>query len=290
MEFTFFFGADKTPFALYKNGVVQASLSTPFHGIISLGMLNKMRENNVKAELWHNHAHFLEDKSLGHNINTKDLLMLKKYATECKMLSFGMSSASVKLYLEKHFAKDHNITKCEIWNIKEGHISSVWKVAVSSRKKTKLFAINVARDNKAGIALKTSSEKIKAICNRYPEINLAKVFDIYTLQDKLLPGKVVITRNEWIDNSYEIHSRKNKHTQKDELLMVERFLTSENRPCHITSILGRIFTPKEVQKIQNDINTFLTKAATCLPQKPEININNGDVVWDGEKAIVVAIS
>lgn len=255
------------------------------------GLLNKLKENNVSNEVWYKNAHLLEREDLNCGSNVQDLLILKEYAAECKVLSFRQSAACVKLYVEKYFAglEASHIAKCEIWNIKEGHTSSVWKVAFASEEKFDSFAVNVARDEEAGIALKASSEKMKIIGIKFPEINLAKVLDIYALQDRSLPSLVVITRNEWIDNSYEIHSRKNK-TGEDELLMVERFLTSKNNPAYITSVLGRIFTAEEVRNIKKEINIFLTKATAYLPGKPEININDGDVVWDGEKAIVVAIS
>ena len=272
--------------------MVGAGTTIPFHGIISRGLLNKLRENNVPNEVWHNNAHFIEREDLNCDSNMQDLLMLKEYAADCKVLSFSQSVTCVKLYMEKYFdvLKSNNIVQCEIWNIKEGHESSVWKVTIVSTEKNELFAVNVARDDEAGISLKESSEKLKIIGSQLPKINLAKVLDIYVLQDISLPSQVVITKNEWIDNSYEIHSRKNKQTGGDELLIVERFLTSENNPAHITSVLGRIFTTEEVKKTQKEINIFLTKAAACLPEKPEIKINDGDVVWNGEKAIVVAIS
>ncbi len=292
MGFSFFFGPDKTPFALDDNGVVEATSTTPFHGIISRGLLSKLKDNNVSNEVWYKNAHLLEREDLDCGFNAQDLLVLKEYAAECKVLSFTQSAACVKLYVEKHFGElvASNIAKIEIWNIKEGYTSSVWKVLIISKDKIDSFAVNIARDQEAGIALKKNSEKMKTISRQFPVINLAKVLDTHVLGDRLLPSQVIITLNEWIDNSYEIHSRKHKQTGKNELLLVEQFLTSEDNPVHITSVSGRLFTSSEVKIIQSDINQFLTKAAACLPEKPEININHGDVVWNGKNAIVVALS
>jgi len=47
---------------------------------------------------------------------------------------------------------------------------------------------------------------------------------------------------------------------------------------------------EESAKIKDDIALFLTNASKCLSHIANLNINDGDVVWDGEKAIVVAIS
>jgi len=288
MNFNFFFGPNKIPFLLIGNGVVRG-LTTPFHGIISRGLLDKLRENNVHPEVWHNNAHLLERDELNVITVGKDFSMLKEFVTECKVLSFSQSALCVKMYLENYF-KDQDVKECEAWNVKEGHTSSVWKITIISEEKSESFAVNVARDEKAGIELKKSSEKIKIIGNQFPDINLAKVIEISVLQDKSLPSQVIVTRNEWIDNSYEIHSRKNEFTGEDELLMVDRFITDVNNPAHITSVYGRLFTIDETTIIQNEINEFINKAKICLNEQPEINIHYGDVVWDGNKATVIAIS
>ena len=289
MDFSFFSGPDKTPFEFDENGVVGENTTTPFHGIVSKGLLNKLILNNVPNNVWYNNAHLLEKDGDHSNSDLQELFIIKEYATECKALSFSQSALCAKMYLEDYF-KDQDVKECEVWNIKEGHSSSVWKVTFCSMGMNESFAVNVARDEEACTALKEGAKKMKKISDRCPEINLAKILDIYVLQHPSLPSQVVITRNEWINNSYEINSRKNKLTGKDELLMVERFITNMNSPTQITSVLGRLCTTEEVKTVQNGIEEFTTKATAYLQEQPDININYGDVVWDGKKAVVVALN
>ena len=295
MDFSFFFGPDKTPFAFHENGMVGAGTTIPFHGIISRGLLNKLKENNVPNEVWHNNAHLLEMEDWYSDSNVQYLLTLKEYAADCKVLSFSQSSACVKLYMENYFdcSDAKNIAQCEIWNIKEGHTSSVWKVSFfDSDSKENQFIINVARDYEAGIELKTTFEQMKAIAERSPHINMAKVYDIrkILLNYNDNPYEVVVTINQWIEDSYEIHVVKDKLNGKEQYLLVERFLTKDGSPAHISSIYGRRFSEEESAKIKDDIDLFLTTASKCLSHIPILNINYGDVVWDGKKATIVAVS
>lgn len=274
--------------------MVGAGKTIPFHGIISRGLLNKLKENNVPNEVWLNKAHLLE-RDLNSDSNVQDLLMLKEYAADCKVLSFSQSSACAKLYMENYFdsLQAKNITQCDIWNIKEGHTSSVWKVSFfDSSSKENHFIINVARDYEAGIELKTTSEKMKAIAEHYPHLNMARVYDIrkILLNYNDNPYEVVVTINQWIEDSYEIHVVKDKLNGKEQYLLVERFLTKEGSPAHISSIYGRRFTEEESAKIKDDRDIFLTNASKWLSYIPNLNINDGDVVWDGKNAIVVAVS
>ncbi|MGV8964489.1 MAG: hypothetical protein ACOH2V_14060 [Candidatus Saccharimonadaceae bacterium] len=272
-----------------ENGIVECYSAIPFHGIISRGLLRKFIEYNLDALVWQQYAHQLFDSNPISDIS--ELEEIKKHSLKCMVLSFAQSSFCVKKYVE-HLLEVGNIddAQIELWNIKEGHTSSVWKVSIILQKTTEVFIVNVARDHDAGIELKESSEMLKKISDQFPDINLAKVYDIYTLNETSLPSEVVITRNEWIPDSFEIHKRVNKQTEEEELLMVERFVTNQNNPSQITSVLGKVFGPSDALKIKNEITDFLNKATTCLTAKPEININDGDVVWNGKRAVIVALN
>jgi len=288
VKVNFFFGRDKIPFELRGCRIAETE-SIPFSGIISRGLLNKFIEQNLDIQIWQKYAHLLfenGDYPASHEYN-----ILKKLALECGVLSFGQSALSAQTYV-KNYCKSIKKTDCriELWNIKEGHTSTVWKVTVNSPESEDIFIVNVSRDLQAGIELKETSEKLMIIAGRYPNLNLAKVLDIYTLTRDFLPSGVIITKNECVDNSYEIHSRKNLKSKQDELIMVEQFLTQRNNPAFITSVIGRVFTQSEKEKIICQINYFLKMAAACLPAAPGVNINHGDIVWNGERAIVIAIS
>lgn len=280
MKFNYFFGPDKLPFAISAEGKIQQEISTPFHGIISRGLLNH------GCSIWNTHSHLLEYGN--DDLQTEEWITLKQNAIECGVLSFVESTLAAKTYIERFSKKQSTDTDlCELWNIKEGHTSSVWKVTVANEES---FVLNVARDKVACEELKTLSTHLKKITDEGDTSNLAKVYDIVEIEDERLPIKVIVTKNEWIYDSFEIHSRINLKTNQEELLLVERFITDVQKPAEITSILGRVFSATETQKIKKEISNFLTQATTCLSHTPEININDGDVVWNGDKAIVIAIN
>ncbi|SFH34176.1 hypothetical protein [Pedobacter insulae] len=275
MEFNYFFGPDKLRFAISAEGKIRQEVSTPFHGIISRGLLKH------GCSIWNTHSHLLEYED--NALQTEEWIMLKQNAFQCGVLSFAQSTLAAKRYLEKYA----NTAKCELWNIKEGHTSSVWKVTLANEEP---FVLNIARDQLACEELKALSINLKKITDEGDTSNLAKVYDIVEIEDEQLPIKVVVTKNEWIKDSFEIHSRINLKTNQEELLLVERFITDIQNPAEITAILGRVFTTTEAQKIKEEISNFLTQARACLSHTPEINMNDGDVVWNGDKAIVIAIN
>lgn len=282
MQVHFFYGPDKLPFSLDDEQRISSDAPIPFHGIISRGLLNKFIADNLSADLWYQNAHWLFDDEADP--------VIAAHARDCGVLSFGQSAFCARAY-SLHYCAQQNIEDAdiEIWNVKEGHTSSVWRIFISSGKTTECFALNVARDQDAGIELRESSEKLRIIGEASPGINLAKVQDIHVLHHPTLPGEIVVTRNEWVENSFEIHARTNKHSGRRELLMVERFLAGTDNPSHVHSVAGRLFSSGEIRKIETDLQEFLD-AAKELPGTTQINVADGDLVWNGEKAIVVAIS
>lgn len=278
MKFNYFFGPDKLPFAISAEGKIQQEISTPFHGIISRGLLNH------GCSIWNTHSHLLEYSN--EKLQDEEWIALKQNAIKYGVLSFAESALAAKTYIER-FSNKQSTDICELWNIKEGHTSSVWKVTLANEDS---FVLNIARDIVACEELKTLSTHLKKITEEGDTSHLAKVYDIVEIEDERLPIKVVVSKNEWVNDSFEIHSRINLKTNQEELLLVERFITDTRKPAEITSILGRVFSTAEAQKIKNEISFFLTQATTCLSHTPVVNINDGDVVWNGEKAVVIAIN
>lgn len=288
MNISFFSGPGKVPFTLNRTGMVENVSAMPFHGIMSRGMLNLFLENDLDASLWYKYAHLLDEQITTQN---EEFDQLRLYKKKCGLLSYSQSALCAGKYLEQYCLKNaYTDPLIDLVNIKEGHTSSVWKVDIAAGNIKETFVLNVARDKEAGTELKESSEKLHTIGTFFPDLPVAKVQDIYALHLPELPAGVIITRNQWIPNALEIHCRKNQVSGSEELLIVDRFLTDPVNPSRITSILGRLCTPSETQSIRNFINEFITCATSCLPEEPHLNINDGDVVWDGEKAVVVALS
>jgi len=289
MKFLFFFGPDKLPFKLLESGMVENTSTMPFHGIISRGLLSKIMTGEMDLEIWYRYAPHLNQMNAAMD---SGLLKFLSFLKKCKVLSFGQSAWVARQYLEQYYQKEgrDDDMLIEIWNIKEGHTTSVWKITEHNTTEKETFILNVARDHDASKELRDTSEKLQIISKSFPDLNMAKVFDIAFVKNESLPFEVTVTRNEWIDNSFEIHSRKNELTYSDDLVLVERFLTDDRNPSKITSVVGRIFSESETRKINEDINNFLTNATKSLGEKTSLNINEGDVVWNGKMAIVVALT
>lgn len=296
MKFHFFFGPDKTPFDLSEKDVSKSDSSVPFHGIISRGMFNRMIEDKIDEEIWNKNAHKLDNIIPEDELNNANTLTLRRFATECKVLSFEQSAVCARQYLENHYnglkgSDDDDNTECEIWNIKEGHTSSVWKIYISNCTDYEhQFIINVARDYEAGFELENTSNKMKSIVEHCPDINIARVIDIQKVPIKYDkdPIEVVVTKNEWIENSYEIHTVKDKSDDKEQYLLIERFLTKKENPAQIISVYGRRISKEDDIRIKQDIESFLS--SSCKHTSTNININEGDVVWNGNHATIIAIS
>jgi hypothetical protein len=274
-----------------ENGIIGWDSSLPFHGIISRGLLRSFIENELNYETWCNYAPDPELYGPLSESSPSEFQMIQNLIRQHGVLSFYQSAVGAKEYGAIYCrSKKEKITHMDCWNIKEGHTSSVWKISIYGDNISETFIVNVARDCEAGMELRESSLKLKAVKEQSPDINSASVFDISTIHNKLLPGGVVVTRNEWIENAFEVHLRTNKQEGREELLMVDRFLMDVRNPAKIISILGRIFSSEEANKIKSDLQDFLLNASEYLHDEVAVNINDGDLVWNGERAIVVAIS
>jgi len=289
----FFYGPDKIQFKLDDKEMVVADEATPFHGIISLGLLKFFEAEGLDPETWYKNAHNIGNYA---GIDQDhDLNLILEHAFICQVLSFANSAVAVRCYIESYIGNTHTDQPifCELWNIKEGHTSSVWKVSLKSNLNYVIdeFVLNVARDEIAGADLKHTSEKMQAIAKEFPEIKIAEVFDIGTVEldyfDKTI--KVVVTRNEFIAGAGEIHCITEKKTgPSGQFILVERFLTSKDKPAHILSIKGRKFKEGETRKIEKEIGFFRESVSKIFDT--ELNINEGDLVWDGQNAVIIAVT
>jgi hypothetical protein len=291
--FVFVHGPERLPFSLGPGRTVQCEpTKVPFHGIISRGFLQRCGQRGVPIAVWHEYSHRIHD---GCASTDAILMQLRKDAAECAVLSFYQSAVAVKRYVDSYcmeLADDDADLSCEMWNIKEGHTSSVWQITICGipgRKKDE-FIVNVARDAEAGRELKTTAEKMQAIGALWPELNLAKVLSIdeVCLDDCGAQPKVQVTRNELVPDCYELHPLVDHATGRSRLVLVERFMAPrEDRPSQISSVRGRELTDPEYRKVKNDVSNFLVRIGQQFPV--DIDFNEGDVVWNGQQGIVIAI-
>lgn len=275
---SFRYGPEATPFFVDARGsAVDDEGRRPFHGIVSRGLLARVDDAGGALPHWSDHAHRLDVELAGEGGSSS---AWRHAAAECGLLTFAQSAACARTFAEQ-VARERGLgpeAEIALWNIKEGHTSSVWHTRLDGGALA--FVINVARDRIAGEELKRTSEVLKQIGEAWPEANIARVRAIAEVQPPGLAEPVVVTRNDWID-AQEIH-----RLPDGRLIAVDRFIADEEAPADIRRIRGRRLSDDECMQVDRDIAAFLTHGAAHSPQ---LDINDGDLVWDGRRAVVVAI-
>lgn len=278
--FTFRYGPDATPFVVDAHSIaVDDKGRRPFHGIVSRGLLVRAGEVEGTLPRWSDHAHRLDVESAGkHDGHDR---AWSRAAAQCGLLSFAQSTACARVFAEQiavelGFGTGAGIA---LWNVREGHTSSVWHVRIEGAAAA--LAVNVARDRIAGEELRRTSQVLKQIGDAWPDANIATVHAIADVQPPGLAEPVVVTRNEWIAEAYEIH-----RLPDGSLIVVDRFIADDDAPADIRRIRGRRLSADECAQVDRDMAAFLARGAD---HAVELDINEGDLVWDGGRAVVVAI-
>jgi len=276
----FRYGPDATPFVLDAHGIpVDDKGRRPFHGIVSRGLLVRAGEVEGALPGWSDNAHRLDVESAG-KLDGPNRAW-SRAAVECGLLSFAQSTACARVFAEQiavelGFGTGAGIA---LWNVREGHTSSVWHVRIEGAAAA--LAVNVARDRIAGEELRRTSKVLKQIGDAWPDANIARVQTIADVQPPGLAEPVVVTHNEWIAEAFEIH-----RLPDGSLITVERFIADDDAPAYICRIRGRRLSEGECAQVDRDMAAFLTSGADHAVQ---LDINEGDLVWDGRRAVVVAI-
>ncbi|MBK5571159.1 hypothetical protein [Ensifer sp. SSB1] len=279
--FARYHGPDRLP--VRGTSIDDLAAAVPFHGIISRGLEGEILDPGE----WQRYAHRLFDDQ---GDDDPAFARLREAASRHRVLSFLQSTRAAERYLETRLApKGRRL--CELWSVKEGHTSSVWRIAAyDDEDGLEEFILNVARDDVAGRELARTAETMRQIHQSHPDLNMAKVEDIAEVEINYYgePVAVTVTRNALVRNGVEIHLGRHRQTGAPIHVAIERFLTSHNQPSEITQLFGRVMTPAECLQIETDLATFLKAASQVAPVA--VDINDGDLVWDGDHAVVVAIS
>lgn len=292
MRIAFFHGPDREPFELLASGIAVSAPTRPCHGIVSRGLLTRLAAVETGLELWSLHGRGLDGPTAGPD--QPSLARLQGYARVCGVLSFQQSASCARLALER-YCRDRVADEAvdgTLWKIKEGHTSSVWQATVSAHAEgpSESFILNVARDRAAGQELRATAESMRCVAEYSPQINMAKVLEVGTvsLTDPAGLMDVVVTRNELIPDAREIHAIRDAGGEREQFVLIERFITDPRGVSCLPFILGRRARDSESATISRDIARFIEAASRCCAAT--LQINDGDVVWNGATAIVVAIS
>jgi hypothetical protein len=280
----------------------------PFHGIISRGMMQTLNGLHVPVD-WTRYSASL-DTALAGNDEQASLLpdQLLDIARSCEVLSFADSVSAAEAIVRWHLPdvvssvdlpfELSQVSAVELWNVKEGHTSSVWKVTLFSDQgeNSISFALNVARDSEAGKELLDSAAILQEITPRISSAGIARVlFAARISLPKAETASVATVVQEWIEDSYELGYLPDRMTHRHQLFAIDRFLMAPDAHGRIVSVAGRRLESQEQASILSQILMAMLEASRYDPASqqvcfPSFELNEGDWVLSQGRAFLVAVS
>jgi len=280
----------------------------PFHGVISLGLIDALRTAGQTVD-WASYSAWL-DPALANDPEAVDRVPsdLLDLARSCHVLRFEDSISVTEMFLRRHLREvvasldaafdPDQVEGIEMWNLKEGHTSSVWRVTVSlmGEQAPVRFALNVARDAAAGEELLASAAILENLDRRSSEIRVAHVLKKAQVPIRLgNESSVPVVAQEWIDDACELGFLKQRHTRGRSLYAIERFVTADNAPGRIDSVLGYRLESNEHDRAIYEIITATLMSSTFDLLRDQVlipcfEINQGDWIWSRGHAYLVATS
>jgi hypothetical protein len=243
----------------------------PFHGIAPLGLIAWLDEQRDGPGLWLRCAARLFAVLDESDDLDPGLLAVRDAAQRAGVLSFNQSAQVALDYIGQYAAGAYDVVR--LWATKEGHLSSVWEVDFRGGPR---FVLNVARDSTAAsVELDRTSRILRSLTDR-AEVGVAEVEDLgqWGVKDH---DPVTVTRNRLVSPALEIHRN------GDEFMLVSEFLTDEGDPARIRAIRGRRATAAQASAIH-------AASAVLAGVDIAVEIDDGDLVWDGERPVLVAVS
>lgn len=290
MKIFLFATEDKINFTLDQNNEINCHGLKFNHGIISEGLLEKFVEENLDLKLWDDYVSFLNGSL--QEINNELLLKIQGLSLSARTLHFNHSTIcameSVSKYIAHNYHSDEIIT--EIISLQEGNISSVWKVNItnSNNKHLESFILNIARDYDAGLHLSSISELMEEIREKYTDVSIARVYSVDHVEIEYFGEliEVVVTRNEYIDGAKNIYFRNKDEFGKPQYYIAEKFLDSSS------GATKKILASPATDAINKEVNRTIDRVTNYNSNGtyPKLDINRGDLVWNGEKVTIVWLS
>jgi hypothetical protein len=274
------YGPDRLPLEESADATAARWDYRPFHGIVSLGL----RAHPVcTPERWRAAAPLL-DSALGADD------ALAEAARGCGVLSFDQSLAAAA-----HAAREYGegVSVVELWNLKEGHTTSVWRATYASDDGvTRHVVLNVARDDVASRALQQASAAYVELAERAPDAAAATVLAAWQLRRAGPGAPVTVVAQAWVDDAYEINALPVGADARVQLVAVERFLTDPVEPARIRSVRGWRLTAEEHEHVGARMALLLRLGARRdgdgTWRLPTFAVDHGDWVWQDGRAVAVA--
>jgi hypothetical protein len=299
-------GAEHTPEVMVLHGpdrspIDPESAARPFHGIVSRGLMDELGPD--AAADWLRWAPWL-DAALGGMAAALALVPapIVDAARRSGWTTFAngaeaavaFAAAGMKPLLEQlaaGFGPDR-VASVELWQVKEGHTSSVWRLTVTplGDRVPVRAALNVARDTAAGDELLDSAEELERL-RASSEVPVARVLGTGAAAD----NAPAILAQEWIDGARELAFLRRRTDGLVRLHAVERFLTDEDSPARLVGAVGRQLDDDEHEAAAYAATRVVLDGAVPGPAEgtvalPSFDVDHGDWVWGNGGPALVAVS
>jgi hypothetical protein len=311
MDIRFFHGPQRLPVRIRAGVPEQTSGVSPFHGVVSRGLLADLNARQNGPAQWAGVSPFLELALVGHPVpDVEHLSYWTQAALRRRVLTYPQGAACAGRFVHTHASDlarrafgmscaSERLKAAELWSVKEGHTASVWQATVSFHHPataTLRFAVHVARDADAGAELLATSSQMKRLHTLDPDgVTEVLAVDNVPLDSGGAPWSVPIVATSWADESNELHVIRDATTGFGRFAAVDRFLCAPDSPGRIQSILGTRLDSAVSDGIWAEIlrrtvryTEFADLAGPVRSTATEIN--EGDWVWDGHRLRLVALS
>jgi hypothetical protein len=177
----------------------------------------------------------------------------------------------------------------QLWQIKEGHTTSVWRASALAGDARQALCINVARDRSASLELQCCAELLMRWRKR-DSVHIAPLhrIDCIEVREGLRGFGLTATAGAWIEGR-ELHVEQ-EHARL-QIIEVDRFVCDGR--CRPQLMAGRRLSTDDTRDLLQQWRRLVIRHAAACPGQPTVlaprfDFEDGDLVRAGRRLIAIA--
>jgi hypothetical protein len=188
--------------------------------------------------------------------------------------------------------------QCELWSVREGHTSSVWRVELRSRahRTAAVLGLNVARDQDSAKELLSTSQEMRRLHSLDPATVLGVLAE-ETVEIRSAGGQIrlPVVAVPWIERARELQVVRDTEARSGRFIAVDEFVPRHNGdPAGRQRASGQLLSPGFSEALWRDqlsCRVRLTRFDDDLTATtPFFEINEGDLVLDANVIKAISVS